>query len=554
MTAEIGFLRWGPVVIHEGSCDPVMGLSPPTSPPHSGGRTQEIFFGIHNPDAYQEQKSPAIRRTDPVAQNNLRWGACRAIGLEGREVSYGQLDFNADVIAGYLAAHLDASRQMVGLFFGQNRPEFFEVSLAAKRIGASYTSFHSHLTPEEFLLHIQKQPYRVIFVDRKTRIMLEPFFPQLKASGKIIIDIDGSFVDEHSYAKILSWGVRPRAATPDDFIPQYRGPIMQSSGTTGQAKIVPVDGPLSNGARANRFFRVTDEDRHLVVGQLYHGGASSWARGHLNRGASIYLMDMESLVFDPQVVLESVAKYRITNFWISAPWLHSLCLCLDGMGQPSYDLSSLRAIFVGAATCYPFLREMADRFFGPVFWDNYATTELGLIAALAPPDFLPQACTVGCPAPGVNIEIRNREGEILKPPYIGEVFVQSPLSGGRFEPSGDVGFMQEGYLSLVGRSHEMPRDLRNLYFPRQIEDQVFRMPGVRDCCVVRVSTNHGEEELVVAVERKPDTNIHENDILANLHVKGQRPQRVVFFESLPRIPYKVNIPELRERVRHQLEN
>ena len=494
-----------------------------------------------------------IARTDAVAQNAFSWEKRTSVRQGRAQVSYKNLDSQGDAVAHFLNLTMDPSQERVALFLSRNRFHFFAITLGAKRVGASFTNFHSNLSGDEFLEHIQNEPYRVVFLDRESILKIEPSLPLLEARGITVVDLDDHYPSLIHYGELkIHFSRRPQAVDPDISSISYPGPTMFTSGTTGKPKLVLVPPTSRAGREANKLFRIGPEDRNLVIGQLFHAGALSWAMGHINRGAEVILTEHNNLILDPAMVVEAIKKHQVTNFWISPPWLQGLCRYLEQEPSP-HDLSSLKAIYVGAAPFHPALKRRASKMFGPILWENYAMTEFGLIAVLKPEELLQHATTVGKPAPGVDIEIRDINNHPLSPGTTGQIFIRNELSRDIFVPSGDMGFVDgEGYLTMTSREVEQITIGGINVFPRAIETEFLEIEGIDDCHVMGISDGSGGHMVVAAVVAAVDHVFSEGELIDQIRERlgdsGKVPDRVVFLPVIPRKPYKVNSSILRELV------
>jgi len=336
---------------------------------------------------------------------------------------------------------------------------------------------------------------------------------------------------------------------------------MYSSGTTGTPKLISVPAKAGVGAEANKIFRIGENDRNLVIGQLYHGGAWSWLKGHVNRGAEAVLLTQPTAALHPQDTLEAIEDRKITNFWISPPWLQGLCVYLDECPR-KFNLSSLRAIYTGAAPFHPVLKKRAVERFGNIVWENYATTEFGLVSILKPEDLLTHATTVGKAAPGVEIQIRGElEGKNatapLNPGQEGRIWVKNEQTGHVFVMSDDLGVLDEqGYLTILGRVHERIVSGGITVYPRALENALMEVSGIQDAHVIGVPHDYLKEEVVAAVVFRPGVRIRSHDIMQQLSrrtdlpfLRGHDlPIRFMGVPALPRKPYKVNIATLRDMI------
>lgn len=141
--------------------------------------------------------------------------------------------------------------------------------------------------------------------------------------------------------------------------------------------------------------------------------------------------------------------------------------------------------------------------------------------------------SLGGPLPGLNIEIRDREGRQLTEGRVGTIVVQGPsVTSGYYNDAetstrtirdnwldtGDLGFIYQGNLYITGRSKDLIIIRGRNYAPQEIEELVHHIEGVRTGCVVArgyVVEGIGEQ-LVILAERDTRSAIPETDIAATI--------------------------------------
>jgi acyl-CoA synthetase (AMP-forming)/AMP-acid ligase II len=212
------------------------------------------------------------------------------------------------------------------------------------------------------------------------------------------------------------------------------------------------------------------------------------------------------------------------------------------------DLSCWRVAFCGAETVVPAtLRRFAERFARFGFrWEAltpvYGLSEAALAVTIPPLGRGPklerfdaaslleeerarpsatgrELPSLGAPLPGFRIVIRGQDGQVLPEGEIGQVFLSGPtLMEGYFGQTrateevlrngwlntGDVGFLWQQELFLVGRARDRLKVRGRTYPPTDVEEPVWKIPGLRPGCAVAVTgvlEGASGEELFLFVER-----------------------------------------------------
>jgi len=111
------------------------------------------------------------------------------------------------------------------------------------------------------------------------------------------------------------------------------------------------------------------------------------------------------------------------------------------------------------------------------------------------------------------------------------------LRGGWFH-TGDIGYMDaEGYFYLVDRVKDMINSAGFKIWPREVEEALYRHPGVRECAVVGIADDYkGEVTRAYIVPTAPGA-AQPDEIIAycRAHLAAYKvPESVVITEELPK--------------------
>ncbi|MEU1123725.1 AMP-binding protein [Streptomyces sp. NPDC005899] len=309
--------------------------------------------------------------------------------------------------------------------------------------------------------------------------------------------------------------IEGRAHPEDDWCIRHTG------GTTG----IPKGIRMAHGPYRDLLMRSTaalspeEQPRLLACTSLAHM-AGILADVALLAGGSVVLHDS----FDPARVLAALSRERITDLWLLPALLYDL---LDHPRLAGTDTSALRRIVYGGTPVASSRLAQAQTAFGPVLHGSYGQTEAGCITELLPGehgrvrDSAEAAVrgsgrvTVGRPAEGVSIEIRDPAGHVLPTGEIGEIYARTPMmmSGYWRRPeltaevlkdgwirTGDIGHQDaDDYLYLVDRVKETVIVVGGHIYPADVEDVLFTHAGIAQCAVFGVSDGRGTEQLHVAV-------------------------------------------------------
>jgi acyl-CoA synthetase (AMP-forming)/AMP-acid ligase II len=230
-----------------------------------------------------------------------------------------------------------------------------------------------------------------------------------------------------------------------------------------------------------------------------------------------------------------------------------------------HQLSSLRNLaYGGSKVGLPLVRRALELLPGVGFVNAYGLTETSsTIAVLTPDDHraaqaasevaaVKRLGSVGRPVPGIEIEIRDDEGNVLPAGETGELFVRGEQVSGRYTgigsvldengwfPTKDIAMLDdEGYLFIGGRSDDtIIRGGENIA-PAELEEVLVEHPHVRDVAVVGIEDPQWGQAIVAVVVPWPGVDPDPEELREHVRksLRGSRtPDRVVFRDELPTTP------------------
>src|SRR5581483_3396403 len=165
--------------------------------------------------------------------------------------------------------------------------------------------------------------------------------------------------------------------------------------------------------------------------------------------------------------LRLIERHKVTT-WTGVPTMYKRIAGLPPDVLAKYDVSSIRALGVGAAPVPYSLKEWIIGHFGEVLSEGYGATETGMLTALTPAMQKRKPGSSGLAHRHVTISIRAEDGRELPAGQEGEIWVKTPmvirqylnqaplgpdtLDAAGFFRTGDVGRLDdEGYLFITDR-------------------------------------------------------------------------------------------------------
>ena len=292
--------------------------------------------------------------------------------------------------------------------------------------------------------------------------------------------------------------------------------LFYTSGTTGTPKGVVRAAPsaeetVRRQAVLEACYGLTPESRGLVTTPLCHMFASNFAQTTLRLGGLLVVMPR----FDATEFLRIVARHGITNAQV-VPTMFVRLLRLPPDERARYDISTLRHVLHTGAPCRPRVkRDMID-WFGPVIWEQYGSTETGVVALCDTAEWLAHPGTVGRPFVSSEIRIFSASGAPCPPGTPGEIYARMhgtpdftylgrPEARAEVEregliSAGDIGELDAGgYLHLRDRRQDLILSGGNNIYPAEVESRLAEHPDVSDCAVFGVPDEEFGQRAVAAV-------------------------------------------------------
>jgi long-chain acyl-CoA synthetase len=328
--------------------------------------------------------------------------------------------------------------------------------------------------------------------------------------------------------------------------------LLYTSGTSGQMKgamlsarallanldqLAAVEPPL-----------LTSADVLFVPLPLTHiFGLNAGLGMGLRAGATVVLADR----FEPGATLAAMAAQRVTAV-LGVPGQYAAWLAHPAMRD---GFASVRFAMSGSATLG---RGVVDGYAaaGVALHDGYGLTEAAPVVAvnaLGAGREHPAVGSVGLPLPGIEVQLRDGDGEIVDDGDPGRMFVRGPNLFSGYWPdgaggpdaegwfgTGDVAVTDErGELHLVGRSSDMVIVNGFNVYPAEVEAVLAAEDGVAEVAVVGVAGADGAEAVHAYVVPTAGTHLEPETLLASAARSLARFKLPRVVEIVPKLPHTV---------------
>jgi fatty-acyl-CoA synthase len=329
--------------------------------------------------------------------------------------------------------------------------------------------------------------------------------------------------------------------------------MQYTSGTTGFPKGVMLThhNILNNGFNIGERQKFTDAERVCVPVPLFHCfGLVLAMMAIVTHGSTAVIIES----FDPLLVLASVQKEKCTALY-GVPTMF-----IAELNHPMFPMFDLRSLRTGIMAGSPCPTEIMNRVIKEMHATDitiaYGLTEGSPVMTQTSTDDAVElrVSTVGQHLPGIEVRIvdpeTNREvapgtqGEVvcrgynvMKGYYNMAEETAEAIDAEGWLHSGDLGTMDaNGYFKITGRIKDMIiRGGENVY-PREIEEYLLSMPGVKDIQVAGIASPKYGEEVGAFVICKDGACLGEEDVRDFCRGKISRfkvPRYVFFVDSFP---------------------
>ena len=311
--------------------------------------------------------------------------------------------------------------------------------------------------------------------------------------------------------------------------------IMNTSATTGQFKSVPLRwGQIKAHVQASQeVLGRSEQDNWLMVLPLFHVSGLSILMRSLYNGTGMTIMES----YDEEQVLQCIHDGRINMMSLVPTILKKL--------EPRITHHQLRVILLGGEFIPRPLVDACVAKQLPIY-KTYGMTETFSQSVTMPVlSNLNKLDSVGKPLPRMTVHIVNPDvdgvGEIhLNGPMVMSGYINREPIHGDFNTD-DMGYVDEdGFLYILNRRTDLIISGGENIYPKEIEDTVYAMQGVKECAVIPVAdTKWGQvPALFVAFDDidalSADLKMIVRDYLSSKLAKYKVPKYITIMDALPR--------------------
>jgi acyl-CoA synthetase (AMP-forming)/AMP-acid ligase II len=440
-----------------------------------------------------------------------------ALIIDGRRISYGELETAVRHCAAALAAHGVPAGGRVAVVDGGSLLSIATV-VGAARVGAAAALMNPALTPPELQGLLKHAGCADVAVAG------EPYVDRLREAGAATVLSESD----------LAGGPSPNITdTPDD----GDALILFTSGTTGLPKPIGITSRRLT-MRIKGMTPPFRADAKPSIGMMsvpfFHVGGALGILGSLYSGNTSVVQKR----FDAGEWLRLVSEHRVTATFLVPTMLQRI---LDHPDFAGTDLTSLAAIAYGAAAAPLTLVRRAMAALPHVGFANvFGQTEtLGAYTTLLPKDHRDpaRAGSVGRPLPGVDVRVVDpATGIDVEAGTVGELWVnttQNVTEG--WLRTGDLARQDsDGYIFPSGRLSDTINRGGEKFGPIEVEEALRSHPAVTDVAVTGIADEELGQRVGAAVVACAPVTLEElRSHCRELIAYFKLPERLAIIDHIP---------------------
>jgi acyl-CoA synthetase (AMP-forming)/AMP-acid ligase II len=425
---------------------------------------------------------------------------------------------------------------------------------ACQLLGAAAVPLNFRLAAGEVRHILRDSGARVLVYGRPLAETVLAIAPELRTVHDFVCcAAEGEDVpDGHLRFEALAERTEDPGRSWPDPLPTHRSALVYTSGTTGRPKGVMHShgNDVSIAMNCVMEYSLSRRDTALHVAPLYHvGGMQAYFIPHVMVGATNVVLGRSAAV----ATLEAVEAERVTTLFAVPTQIQEL---LFHPRRDEFDLSSLRMITTGGAAISAATMERVIRELCPNVYNGYGMTEASLALLLHPEEALTHLGSCGKPTLITQCRVLREAGQPADPGEVGQLVVRGPqtMLGYWNDPPGTErklrdGWLQtgdlfsvdpDGFYTFRGRVDDMIVSGGENIHPREVEEVLYRCPGVKEAAVVGLAdARWGSVVTAFVVKGSPALTAEAVDDFCRASpdlAPFKRPRRIAFVDALPMNP------------------
>jgi long-chain acyl-CoA synthetase len=431
-----------------------------------------------------------------------------------------------------------------------NGHAYFELWHAAFMGAGVINPLNLRLAPKELAYIVEDSGTEVIFTDATFAPLVAAARSEMERDPirKVVLIGEGDVPHDASYEALLHDASPVLPREPEETDPVV---LMYTGGTTGLPKGVLIEHRaeilnLYHGAMTIPGLAI---ETYLMQTPMFHAASMFGILGTPAFGGRAVFIPL----FNPEGVLQLIEEHQVTDT-LMVPTMVGLCMASEGY-RPE-RLASLKTLVYGASPMpAATLSKIQADLPGLDLVQGYGMTEACSTATLLlPADHIPgspRLASVGKPAMGIRVSIRDDENEAVPRGQIGEVCIQAGnlmreywnkpeatkevFEGGWYH-TGDAGYLDDdGYVFLVDRVKDMIVTGAENVYSAEVESAISTHTAVAQVAVIGIPDEKWGEAVHAIVVLQAGVTATADEIIAHARasIAGYKVPKSVDFREEP---------------------
>jgi acyl-CoA synthetase (AMP-forming)/AMP-acid ligase II len=341
-----------------------------------------------------------------------------------------------------------------------------------------------------------------------------------------------------------------------NIIPTDLAALIYTSGSTGFPKGVMMthQSMVFTCWSLIEYLRLTGEDRIMLLLPL----AFDYGLYQLLMSVTIggTLIVEQSFIFTASIY-KNIEKYQPTVF-PGVPTVYAMMIASNKENNVSFDCIK-KITNTAAHLPDDFIPDLKKIFPNALIFKMYGLTECKRVCYLEPELIDEKPTSVGKAIPGTEVFLLSPTGEPVPTGEPGILHIRGPhvmlgylnkkelteemlkdgkLPGEKILCSNDWFKMdEEGFLYFQGRNDDIIKTRGEKVSPAEIENIIYKIPGIREVAVLGIPDEIMGEAIVVFATTHGDSNLSEKEIQRECmqHLESfMIPQKVIFLQEMPK--------------------